>query len=90
MSDIECSPSENIKEYLNDRGWTQGELSRRTGLTTKTISYLCNDKAKITARVALCLEKVFQRPARFWMMLQAEYDLKRARTQLKKRHGKSD
>lgn len=89
MSDIECSPGENIKECLNDRAWSQGELARRSGLSTKTVSELCNDKTRITARVALRLEKVFEQfDARFWMTVQVEHDLKVARARQRKRGKK--
>src|SRR5262245_16646768 len=62
-------PGEMIVDYLEFFGWSQRELARRTGLTPKTISEICNGKAPITPPTALALERVFQRPARFWLSL---------------------
>ena len=49
---------ETIVEYLEFNGWTQRDLARRTGLTPKTVSEICNGKAPITPSTALALEKV--------------------------------
>src|SRR5205809_6225725 len=67
-------PGEAVVEYLEFRGWSQRDLARRTGLTPKTISEICNGKAPITPPTALAFEKVFQRPAHFWLNLQRDFD----------------
>jgi HTH-type transcriptional regulator/antitoxin HigA len=67
-------PGETVLEYLEFHGWSQRDLARRTGLTPKTISEICNGKAPITPLTALLLEKVFQRPAHFWLNLQLQFD----------------
>jgi HTH-type transcriptional regulator/antitoxin HigA len=41
-------PGEMVLEYLEFYGWSQRDLARRTGLTPKTISEICNGKAPIT------------------------------------------
>ena len=56
-------PGEVVADYLEFHGWGQRDLARRTGLTPKTISEICNGKAPVTAATALALEKVLQRPA---------------------------
>ena len=58
-------PGEMISEYLDAFEWSQRELSRRTGISTKTVSELCNGKANVNASTALALELVFERPASF-------------------------
>jgi len=60
-------------------GWTQRDLARRTGLTPKTISEICNGKAPITPTTALTFEKAFQRPAHLWLNLQRQFDQVEAR-----------
>ena len=35
-------PGELVCEYLDHQGWSQRDLARRTGLTPKTISEICN------------------------------------------------
>lgn len=72
-------PGEIVSEYLEFNGWTQSDLARRTGITPKTVSEICNGKAPITATTSLALEKVFQRPAHFWLNLQRQYDEAEAR-----------
>src|SRR5262249_32734740 len=73
-------PGEMVVEYLECNGWSQRDLARRAGLTPKTISEICNGKAPITATTALALEKIFQRPAHFWLNLQRIYDEAEARS----------
>src|SRR5438128_7749697 len=72
-------PGETVVEYLEFNGWSQRDLARRTGLTPKTISEICNGKSPITPLTALALEKVFQRPAHFWLNLQRQFDEAEAR-----------
>ena len=63
-------PGDTVLDYLDFHEWSQRELARRSGLTPKTISEICNGKAPITPNTALALEKVFGRPAHFWLNLQ--------------------
>src|SRR5438046_10168351 len=64
---------------LEFNGWSQSDLARRTGLTRKTISEICNGKAPITPPTALAFEKAFQRPAHLWLNLQRNFDEAEAR-----------
>ena len=72
-------PGEMVLEYLDFHGWSQRDLARRTGLTPKTISEICNGKAPITPPTALVFEKAFQRPAHLWLNLQLHFDEAKAR-----------
>lgn len=72
-------PGETVLEYLDFNGWSQRDLARRTDLTPKTISEICNGKGPITPPTALAFEKVFQRPAHFWLNLQGQFDEAEAR-----------
>src|SRR5690349_24707760 len=72
-------PGEIVVDYLEYHGWAQRDLARRTGLTPKTVSEICNRKAPITAPTALAFEKALQRPAHFWLNLQAQFDEAEAR-----------
>lgn len=67
-------PGEIINEYLEYYDWSQLDLARRTGLTPKTISVICNGKSSVTAATALAMERVLQRPVHFWLNLQRQYD----------------
>lgn len=72
-------PGETVLEYLDFNGWSQRDLARRSGLTPKTISEICNGKTPITPPTALAFEKVFQRPAHLWLNLQRQFDEAEAR-----------
>src|SRR5258706_8974028 len=72
-------PGETVLEYLDFYEWSQRDLARRTGLTPKTISEICNGKAPITPTTALAFEKAFQRPAHLWLNLQRQFDEVEAR-----------
>jgi HTH-type transcriptional regulator/antitoxin HigA len=74
-------PGETVIDYLEYNGWSQRDLARRTGLTPKTISEICNGKAPITPQTALALENVLKRPAHFWLNLQRQFDEAEARRQ---------
>ena len=73
-------PGKTVLEYLDFHRWSQRDLARRTGLTPKTISEICNGKAPITPATALVFEKAFQRPAHLWLNLQRQFDEARARS----------
>src|SRR5258708_1703149 len=79
-------PGDTVIEYLEFNEWSQRDLARRTGITPKTISEICNRKAPITPQTALAFEKVFQRPAHLWLNLQRRYDEVEARRRLASRH----
>ncbi len=72
-------PGEMVLEYLDFHGWSQRDLARRTGLTPKTISDICNGKGPITPPTALAFEKALQRPAHLWLNLQLHFDEAKAR-----------
>jgi HTH-type transcriptional regulator/antitoxin HigA len=73
-------PGEMVQEYLDHNGWSQRDLARRTDLTPKTISEICNGKAPITPPTALAFERTFQRPAHLWLNLQRQFDEAQARS----------
>lgn len=76
-------PGEIVLDYLDSLEWSQVELARRTGITPKTISEICNGKTPITANTALSFEKVLNRPAHFWLNLQRQFDEAEARKRAK-------
>lgn len=67
-------PGESVLDYLESFGWSQQDLARRTGLSAKTISEICNGKAPVTPTTALAFERVLGRPAHFWLNLQRDFD----------------
>ncbi len=66
-------PGDTILDLLEERGWKQTELAKRTGYTTKHISLLINGKAPITDDTAIKLERVVGSTAHFWLAREAQY-----------------
>ena len=67
-------PGKMLIEYLEAYDWSQRELARRTGISSKTISEICSCQAPISITTALRLEPIFDRPAHFWSNLQRNHD----------------
>ena len=70
----EIHPGEMLLEHLESNRWRQADLAGVTGLTPKTISAICAGEVPITLGTSLTLEKVFHRPAHFWLNLQRQHD----------------
>ena len=66
-------PGETIADLLDEKSWSQAELSARTGFTRKHISELVSGKAVLTPETALKLESVVGGSARFWLTREAQY-----------------
>lgn len=66
-------PGDTILDLLEERDWTQAQLSERLGYTTKHISQLINGKAPINEETALKLERVLGSTAGFWLNREAHY-----------------
>jgi addiction module HigA family antidote len=59
---------------------TQRQLAERIGRPPQFVSLLCRGRAPITAGTALALERALDGvSAEFWIRLQADYELARAR-----------
>ena len=78
-------PGDTIADLLEEYGWTQAELAKRTGYTLKHINLLINGKASITDETALRLERVLGSVAGFWLNREARYRERLARDAEEKR-----
>lgn len=76
---VAIPPGETIKENLEFLGMNQMELAARLGITTKHLSNIINGLAPITYETALKLEIVIGPSAAFWMNLESNYQLDKAR-----------
>jgi HTH-type transcriptional regulator / antitoxin HigA len=78
--DIAIPPGELLAEEIGERGITQKELARRMGRPLNAINEIINGKKAITAQTALQLEDVMPEiPARFWLNLEMDYQLTKAK-----------
>ena len=66
-------PGDTIADLLEERDWTQADLAKRLGYTTKYISQLIDGKASINQETAIKLEQVLGSTAVFWLNLEAQY-----------------
>ncbi len=72
-------PGEILNElYIKENGLTISKTAANIGISRQSLSELVNGKNGITAQTALRLAKAFNTSARYWMNLQAAYDLKKA------------
>ena len=75
-------PGETLLELLEERGMSQRDLARRTGLSPKHVNKLLHGLVPLSADVAVRLEHVTGLPANFWNRREANYrsDLERIRS----------
>lgn len=83
-SDFAIPPGETIKESLEFFGMTQVEFAKRMNLAPKTVNEIITGKAPITAPTAIGLEYVLGPPASFWLELEKNYQVTKARIDAKK------
>jgi addiction module HigA family antidote len=78
------TPGEMLKEeFLAEYGLSQNQLAKAIGISPNRIAEIVNNRRRITADTALRLGLYFGNSPEFWMNLQAHYDLKVARKNLK-------
>jgi len=68
-------PGEFIKEELEARGWTQGDLANIMGRQDSVVSAIINGKRSVSPQIASELASAFGTSAELWMNLQATYNL---------------
>jgi len=68
-------PGDFIKDELEVRDWTQADLAKITNLSSKTISLLMKNKARITYHIAQLLGQAFNVSPDYWVNLDLEYYL---------------
>lgn len=79
LPDYALPPGETLVEVLAERGMTQAELARRTGISTKHINQIVLGTASLTAETALKLEFVTGVLAQVWTSLDSAYQVTRTR-----------
>ena len=64
-----------MEEFLKPLGITQYELAKDIHVPARRINEIVHGKRSITADTALRLSRYFNLSERFWLNLQARYDL---------------
>lgn len=74
MSEFIVSPGEIIKEYLDERDFSQKDVAQRIGVSEKHLSNLLNGKTRLTEEMSLKFEKLMPEiPASFWLNYEVKY-----------------
>ena len=68
-----------LKEFLQPMGISQNALARATGVPPRRINEIVLGKRGVSADTAIRLARAFGVSERFWLGLQADYDLEEAR-----------
>lgn len=79
LAAIAIPPGETIHEYMDYLGMNQQELAVRLEMSVKHLNNILNGKSPITYETALKLETVIGPSAEFWMNLESQYQLNKAR-----------
>jgi addiction module HigA family antidote len=80
---VEVHPGEILsEEFLKPMGITNARLAGDIDVPTSRISEIVNQRRPITVDTAMRLAVFFNMEARFWLNLQAEYDIRIAEKSL--------
>ena len=72
-------PGETLAEWLDREDMTQAQFAKRTSLTPKHINQVIKGGVGISPEVALAFERVTSIPARYWTLLDADYQTAKQR-----------
>lgn len=75
-------PGDFLREELESRGKTQGDLARVLGRPLQTVNQIINGRKSITPQTALELAQVFGTSPELWLNLEASYRLSLARKKI--------
>ena len=68
-------PGYFIKEEMEARGWTQGDLAEITGIDRAGLNLVINGKRQITPETAAAIGEAFGTGAKLWLNLESSYRL---------------
>jgi len=68
-----------VEEFLTPHGFSAQALAEKTGLPVDTIKGIIEVQLPISAEISLKLARQFSTAADFWLQLQVEHDLEKAR-----------
>ena len=70
-------PGDFIREEIEARGWTQGDLAKILDRPLQTVNTIINGKKAVTPETAVELAAAFGTSPEFWLNLEAAYALSR-------------
>ena len=75
-------PGEIIREAIDTEGWTVQRTADRLGVARATLQRILSGHAGVSPRTAIALENMGWSNAAFWVRLQGQYDLAKARREI--------
>jgi len=72
-------PGEFLQDELDERGWTQAHLAEILGRPPRLVNEIIKGKKQITAETAVQLGQALGTSAEYWLNLQSQYQLFKAR-----------
>ena len=78
-SDLAIPPGETLSDEIASRSMSQTELAARLGRPVQVVNEIVHGKKAITDHTAIGLEKVLGIPAAFWVNLEQNYRMTKAR-----------
>ena len=70
-------PGDIIKDTMEELGWHQDDLAKKSGLSLKTVNLILNNKQSITPKTADLLGKTFSTSAEMWLKLESNYKIRK-------------
>lgn len=71
-------PGEFLAEILEELGVSQADFARAIGVSPMRVSHVIKGTRPVTAELALLFGRAFEQSPKYWMNLQASFDLKTA------------
>lgn len=75
-------PGEFLAETLGEMGISQAEFARAIGVSPMRVSHVVNGTRPVTAELALLFGEALGQSPRYWLNLQASFDLKAAQARM--------
>jgi addiction module HigA family antidote len=75
-------PGEALRDELAELGLSARAFARASGIAVNRVTQILNEQRGISADTALRLARYFGTTSEFWMDLQSDYELRRARREI--------
>lgn len=71
---VDCHPGEIIREYMDLRGWSRGDLAKKLGVSVQSAYLLIQHRRKINKKYAEKLVMVFGYTVEYWLGLEKAWE----------------
>ena len=74
-----CHPGEILRDCIRESGQTVGGAAKRIGISRAMLNRILSGQGRISARLALILERMGWANGETWLRMQAAFDLAQER-----------